>query len=47
VRIAAAVEPLVVMEHDRDRLAQARRLLQDHLADAGMLADGLPLGRGE
>ncbi len=43
VRVAASVEALVVVEHHRDGLAQARRLLQDDLADAGMLADRLPL----
>ena len=43
VRIAAAVEVLVVVEHDRHRLAQRGGLLQDHLTDARVLPDRLPV----
>ena len=44
VRVAAAVEALVVVQDDRDRLPQARGLLEDDLADARVLPDRLPLG---
>ena len=43
MRIAGSVEALVMMQHHRDRVAQARRLLEDQLADARVLADRLPL----
>ena len=43
MRVAAAVEALVVVEDHGDGLAQAGRLLENHLADTRMLADGLPL----
>ena len=46
-RIALPAEALVVVEHDRHRVLDRRRLLQDDLADAGMLDDRLPLLRGE
>jgi len=38
VRVAGSVEAFVVMQHDRDRIPQARGLLQDQLSDARMLA---------
>ena len=47
VGIAAAVVPLVVVEHDRRRVAQRAGLLEDDLADLRVLRDDPPLGRGE
>jgi len=44
-RVAVAREPLVVVEDDRDRVAQRRRLLEDDLADPRMLDDCSPLRR--
>ena len=43
VRVAAAVVPLVVVEHDRRRVAQRAGLLEDDLADLGVLGDDPPL----
>ena len=45
--VAAAVEALVVMEDHRDRVAEAGRVFEDHLADARVLADRLPLAVGQ
>ena len=42
VGIPGAVEALVVMQHHRNGVTQARCLLEDQLADAGMFTDRLP-----
>ena len=47
VGIAAAVVPLVVVEHDRRRVAQRAGLLEDDLADLRVLRHDPPLGRRE
>ena len=47
VRVAATVEPLVVMEHDRGRVADCAGLLEHDLADLRVLDDRPPLGRRE
>ena len=44
VWIPATVEPFVMVEHDRGRVAQRAGLLEDDLADLGMLRDDPPLG---
>ena len=44
VGIAAAVVPLVVVEHDGGRVPQRARLLEHDLADLGMLGHDAPLG---
>ena len=44
VGIAATVEPLVVVEHDRGRVAQRAGLFEDDLADLGVLGDDPPFG---
>ena len=40
--IAVPAESFVMMEDDRDRVPEDGRLLQDHLADPGVLDHGLP-----
>ena len=45
--VAAPVEPLVVVEHDRRGVAQGARLLEDDLPDLGVLGHDAPLRRHE
>ena len=46
-RVAVAGVPLVVVEDDRHRVLERGGLLEDHLADPGVLDDAPPLGAGQ
>ena len=47
VGVAVSAEALVVMEDDRHRVTERRCVLEDDLADARVLDDAAPLGRGQ